>query len=90
MIKKNIKIIFLVFILLFFTALVSEAQCPMCKLSAESNLKYGGSEGKGLNTGILYLFAAPYLLFGLIGYVYWKNTKRKSSEHQIEQEFDPE
>ena len=29
------------------------AQCPMCKIAAESNLENGGTEGKGLNTGIL-------------------------------------
>ena len=30
-----------------------QAQCPMCKMTAESNLKGGGSAGKGLNSGIL-------------------------------------
>jgi len=49
------------------------AQCPMCRMSAESNLKAGGTAGKGLNRGILYLFAMPYLMVGTIGFVWWKN-----------------
>lgn len=56
------------------------SQCPMCKMSAESNLKDGGSAGKGLNRGILYMLTLPYLLVGSIGYVWWKNRRRLSDE----------
>ncbi len=58
------------------------AQCPMCKISAETNMKNGGTAGAGLNRGILYMLAAPYLLFGIIGYVYWKNNKLKEAEEK--------
>ncbi len=61
---------------LLFSARPVQAQCPMCRLSAETNLKNGGTEGKGLNTGILYMLAMPYLLVGAIGYVWWRNRKR--------------
>ena len=49
------------------------AQCPMCRMAAESNLENGGTEGKGLNTGILYLFAMPYLIASVLGFIWWKN-----------------
>ncbi len=49
------------------------AQCPMCRMTAESNLANGGVEGRGLNNGILYMLATPYLLIGLIAYFWWKN-----------------
>lgn len=52
------------------------SQCPMCKLAAESNLQGGGTAGKGLNTGILYLLAAPYLLVFSM-YRLWKRNKNK-------------
>ena len=52
------------------------AQCPMCKMSAESNLKNGGSAGKGLNADILYMLALPYSLVGVIGFIWWKNNRR--------------
>lgn len=66
--------------LLFFLGLTptsnSYAQCPMCKMSAESNLKNGGSAGKKLNTGILYMLATPYLIIGTIGFIWWRNRIR--------------
>ncbi len=56
------------------------AQCPMCKLSAESNLRDGGTQGKGLNNGILYMFAMPYLIVGTLGYLWYKNRKNYDKE----------
>ena len=53
------------------------AQCPMCKMAAESNLKDGGTAGKGLNKGILYMFLTPYLVIGGIGYVWWRNRRKE-------------
>ncbi len=59
------------------------AQCPMCKIAAESNLKNGGSAGKGLNSGILYMLATPYILVGTIAYLWWRNRKK---EKEVEAE----
>ena len=61
------------------------AQCPMCRIGAESNLKNGGSAGKGLNSGIIYMLLLPYLLVGSIGYVWWRN--RKKEEEMEEDHF---
>jgi hypothetical protein len=55
------------------------AQCPMCKMSAESNLKNGGTAGRGLNTGILYMLFVPYLLVASIGYWWWRNRRKESA-----------
>lgn len=49
------------------------AQCPMCKMSAEADLKNGGSEGKGLNAGIMYMLSLPYILLGTIGFLWYRN-----------------
>ncbi|RLD19021.1 MAG: hypothetical protein DRI69_09330 [Bacteroidetes bacterium] len=74
---KKYTISFAVVLALMFCAgsviNTASAQCPMCRMSAESNLRAGGTAGKGLNRGILYLFAMPYLLVGTIGFVWWKN-----------------
>jgi len=56
------------------------AQCPMCKMSAESNLKNGGTVGKGLNAGIFYMLALPYTLVGTIGFIWWRNNRRKQED----------
>jgi len=77
-INKHFKIIILS-IVLATTATSMSAQCPMCKLSAEQNLKMGGTAGKGLNRGILFMFAMPYLIVGTLGF-YWIRNKRKEGE----------
>ena len=60
------------------------AQCPMCRMSAESNLNNGGTAGRGLNAGILYMLAMPYLVVGAIGYWWWRN--RRSDSNALDQE----
>jgi hypothetical protein len=54
----------------------------MCKTSLESNRKEKGLQktyGNGINNGILYLLAAPYLIVGTVGFFWWKNQKAKRS-----------
>lgn len=66
---KNRKIIllisFAVIILLLLAADLSFAQCSMCQKIATdgSNTK---TAGKALNSGILYLLAAPYCMLAFI------------------------
>jgi len=53
------------------------AQCPMCKTSLESNRKDDQKAvGKGLNKGILYLLAMPFLVVGTVGGLYWHRQRR--------------
>lgn len=59
------------FILLILLALVllpsvTEAQCAMCKASVESSQGQKNSVAAGLNSGILYLMAVPYVLIAFI------------------------
>jgi hypothetical protein len=72
-VKTFALIVGILIISVFFTDLI--AQCPMCKLSAESNLRDGGTAGKGLNNGILYMFVMPYLIVGTLAYLWMKNRK---------------
>ncbi len=76
--KRQVFKIALFACLLAFSAPTVVAQCPMCKIGAESNLKNGGSAGNGLNTGILYMLSAPYLLVGTIGFLWYRNRKKES------------
>ncbi|MBL7965346.1 MAG: hypothetical protein JNM31_16030 [Flavobacteriales bacterium] len=61
--------------LLFFAVLISlpcdllAQGCAMCKATVEGQQQaFGGEQavGRGLNSGILYLMAAPYLLLFLL------------------------
>lgn len=80
--KRVHKLLILIFICSSMAILAPEvqAQCPMCKITAESNLKNGGSMGKGLNAGILYMLALPYSLVGTIGFIWWKKNRRKEED----------
>lgn len=80
---KIISTIALVFALNTMAVPTLEAQCPMCKIAAESNLKNGGKAGKGLNQGILYMLLTPYVLVGTIAFVWWRN-RRKEQDLQEE------
>jgi len=71
---KKLVVFFILMILFLNIDLV--AQCPMCKMAAESNLKNGGSAGKGLNAGILYMLITPYLLVGGLAFWWFKNKKK--------------
>lgn len=74
-IKYCLTLLTLTMALQMASPVVTSAQCPMCRMSAESNLKAGGSAGKGLNKGILFLLMMPYFVVGGIGYVWYKNRK---------------
>lgn len=74
---KRFIIITSIILLFILVQQTGFSQCPMCKMAAESNMKSGGSVGKGLNTGILYLLAMPYLLFIVFIYL-WKRIKNQT------------
>lgn len=72
---KNKKYIYFILIVVcvFLNTAQSIAQCAMCKTSVESDLDSGkGSIATGLNTGILYLMAIPYLILMAGGYIFFR------------------
>ena len=71
------KYFFILIIVLIFTTSV-EAQCAMCRAVLES--EEGQEAAKGINDGIIYLMAIPYLLIGGLGFlIYKKFNKTKKS-----------
>ncbi|MDC0249361.1 hypothetical protein OAK24_00600 [Flavobacteriales bacterium] len=74
---KN-RIVFSFLTMLAFQNKLS-AQCAMCKAVVEANLKEGGSVGAGLNEGILYLMAMPYIAVLLFGIFYYLQKSRKQT-----------
>lgn len=47
-------------------------QCAMCTKTAQ---QMGEKPARGLNSGILYLMIAPFMIIGFIGFRWWKNEK---------------
>lgn len=62
------KITFFVFSLFFF--LKSNAQCAMCRAVLES--EEGQTAAEGINDGIVYLMAIPYILVAGFGYFIYR------------------
>lgn len=83
--KRLLKIatIFTLITVLSLIAVEVNAQCPMCRMSAESNLNAGGTAGKGLNAGILYMLSTPYIMVALVGYFWYRNRKRQEEEEIV-------
>ena len=70
---------------LFFSVLVFignvNAQCAMCRASVENNYSSGETSiAAGLNTGIIYLFVMPYLIVALVGFLWYRNSKRNAQQ----------
>lgn len=74
----------LVIALTFTASIAVEAQCPMCRMSLESNLKNGGTAGSGINAGILFLLMTPYLLVGGIAFVWYRNKRNQDNVELLE------
>jgi hypothetical protein len=69
--KKILTILALAFLL--FAAENSKAQCSVCTKTAS---QLGEKPAKGMNSGILYLMAAPFAIVGYIGYRWWKGNSQ--------------
>ena len=75
---KNKIILFSTIAVLFLTIDVN-AQCAMCKAVVETNLESGDTKGMGLNNGILYLMAIPYIAAIVFAVLYYNQNKRSKS-----------
>ena len=69
--KHGAKILFFLIVLLLSDVLMY-AQCSICSKTAS---QLGEEAGRGLNGGILYLAAAPFLILSYIGYKWWRNNQ---------------
>ena len=58
------------------------AQCAMCKAAVESNLESGSMKGAGLNDGILYLMAMPYIAMMIFALAYYYNQRTKNANYK--------
>lgn len=71
--RKAALIAFGLLALGFFVPEVADAQCSMCRAVTESNLKTDDAFtiGNGLNSAIVYLMFAPYILAGIFAYAFY-------------------
>ena len=79
-------LLFLTAGILIFSIGSVQAQCAMCTASVEANAKNGGTTALGLNHGIMYLLAAPYIAIAVVGYIWYKKYRRKNVELNVPHE----
>jgi len=72
------KIVYISLFITFLGITNSEAQCAMCRAVLESDAD--GAAAQGMNNGILYLMAFPYIMVGIIGYFVYKSRQKAKSE----------
>lgn len=79
MYKFKVLVAILFFGCLLFAWQDVQAQCAMCSLTAQNAAENGNTQGKGLNNGILFLLAMPYLIVGLMGFLWYKRYRSKKN-----------
>lgn len=81
--KSLLNIVLLLVVFLLWT-IDAEAQCAMCRAVLES--QEDNSAAKGINNGIMYLMAFPYLLVGGIGVAIYRHRKKNRIEETEQEE----
>ena len=72
--KKQIIILgTIAFMFFFLFPQEMEAQCAMCRAALES--ESDNSQAEGINNGIVYLMAIPYVLVGGLFYLIYRRLK---------------
>ncbi|PSR56820.1 hypothetical protein AHMF7605_26645 [Adhaeribacter arboris] len=77
--SKVFLITFSLFVLVTLANVPASAQCALCRSSVESNRADNKLSrfGNGLNKGILFLMTVPYVLVGTVGFLWYRNSRKK-------------
>ncbi|GGK12644.1 hypothetical protein GCM10007962_03710 [Yeosuana aromativorans] len=62
--------VYIILILVLFISIPADAQCAMCRAVLEN--EEGQSAAAGINNGIVYLMAIPYILIAGIGVIIYR------------------
>ena len=78
--KRQKSLLIKVFFLLFtcFFLLEANAQCAMCRASLQNEANKAAAEG--VNDGIVYLMAIPYVLVAAVFYAVWRLKQKKKEQ----------
>ncbi|MFK7834061.1 MAG: hypothetical protein AB8B52_12360 [Winogradskyella sp.] len=66
-------------ILFVFVATAANAQCAMCRAVLESGEDQSAAEG--INDGIVFLMAVPYIIVGTIGFIFYRKYNKPKTEN---------
>ncbi|MBB4118773.1 hypothetical protein GGR32_001053 [Mesonia hippocampi] len=75
---RNIGKKSVLFVVLGFLPLLTQAQCAMCRAVLETQAD--GNAAEAINDGIVYLMIFPYLLMGGLGIFVWREMKKRNKK----------
>jgi hypothetical protein len=79
---KKLRFLVLLMLIMGVSNITGLAQCAMCRATLENNVSNGEvGIAAGINFGILYLFAAPYVVISVIAYLWFKYSKKVSHQN---------
>lgn len=78
---KFIKRSSVILVMIVYSTKTVLAQCAMCTLNAENSVQNGNTQGMGLNDGILFLLAMPYLIAVGVGILWYRKYRRRNHTH---------
>lgn len=67
----------------FFFVIQTKAQCAMCRAVLESGEDQSAAEG--INDGIMFLMAVPYILVATIGYIVYRSYNKSKKVKNTDQ-----
>lgn len=74
----------IIFFIVALSPLITSAQCAMCRTQIVNNVSHGETSfAAGLNFGIIYLFVTPYIVVGIVAYLWFRNAKVNEKEKRL-------
>lgn len=83
---KLTRYVWLISTVVLITCITPEnsfAQCAMCSLNAENSTQGENTQGKGLNNGILFLLAMPFMIGAGVGILWYKKFRTKETKSPV-------
>ncbi len=77
MFKMKWKLLGILVVVMLFLPETTAAQCAMCRAALESETD--NSQAEGINNGIVYLMAIPYILVGGLFFFIYRKMRGKSA-----------
>lgn len=71
--KGHLKYLILLVFVALLLPVTTEAQCAMCRAVLES--EENASVAEGINNGIVYLMAVPYILVGALFFFIYRKMR---------------
>jgi hypothetical protein len=76
----------IVFGLMMISVEPEKAQCAQRPVTVASNPENGAGAANGLTAGILFLIASPFIAASIVGFVWYRNFRRKEVNLNIRYE----